>query len=239
MNILLVEGEPLTLKVMEFALTGQGYHIAKALTIQEARKILKSVTPTLVIAARTLPDGSGEAFSRELLRERPEIPVIITTAEGRTAERLEMANSADEFITKPFELKELFFRVKKIMNSERDPGSGVLVRRKLRVGNIELSVRERVLTIPLKQPCKLNTIETRIMECLMLHAGQVVTREHLLAEIADCELLGYIDEIDDHIIRLRRKIEPNPVAPKYLKTVESNGSRGFMLARTSGIDQVA
>ncbi|NWJ48144.1 MAG: response regulator transcription factor [Chloroflexi bacterium] len=224
MDILVIEDDPMTLKMVEFLLKGEGYNVTKAESIREAETILKKSTPWLIIVDKGLPDGNGIEFSKKLNETEPDIPVILLTGEGRLPYKLEGLESADDYIVKPFEPGEFIARVKAVLRRvERVPRE--LVQSHLKVGDVELAMRELKVTLPHRKSVILTPTEMKILECLMAHAGKVVTRDSIAEKALGYEYEGESNAIDVYIRRLRTKIEPDPAQPIYIETVKGSGYR--------------
>lgn len=224
MDILVVEDDPMTLKMVEFLLRGEGYNVTKAESIREADTILRKSTPWLIIIDKGLPDGNGIEYCKKLAENERDVPVILLTGESRLPYKLEGLESADDYITKPFEPGEFIARVKAVLRRvERVPRE--YVQNHLKVGDVELAMRELKVSLPNRKAVLLTPTEMKILECLMAHASKVVTRDSIAEKALGYEYEGESNAIDVYIRRLRTKIEPDPSQPIYIETVKGSGYR--------------
>ena len=218
MKILVVDDEKLLVKGMKFNLEQEGYQVMTAFDGEEAVRLAHDESIDLILLDLMLPRLDGFSACREI-RRFSNVPIIMLTAKSEDVDKiLGLEYGADDYITKPFNIRELTARIKAILRRfnpapPRDRESGkVLVS-----GEITLDYNFRRASIG-ERSVELTSKEFDLLELLIKHPDTVYTREQLL------ELLwgvGYPSEertIDVHMRRLREKLEDNPAEPKYLKT---------------------
>ncbi|NWJ48915.1 MAG: response regulator transcription factor [Chloroflexi bacterium] len=230
MNILVVEDEPLTLKVVEYVLSGSGYQVTKATNIKEADEILSLSQPWLAIVDKFLPDGNGADYCELLAEKHPGLPVILLTCESQQRQRDYMRYPGDT-IRKPFVLKDLVDSVKRMIRADVACHAAPPAQSRLTVGEIELAPVERRLYISNKPTIQLSKSESKLLECVMSNAGAVVTTEELDFALHAYDLTGEVDSVDEYIYRLRRKLEDDPNNPRYLCPAEKLGMKGYFFSK--------
>ena len=222
-RIVLVDDDPVAVKVMRFVLEDAGY---QTVALARARQVLDEIAetqPDLIILDANLPDMDGFALCRELRARRYTSPLIFLTARQSIESRLEgFRIGADDYLTKPYEPLELVARVNGIIrrfNHAHKQSLGSL----LRVDDAELSISELTYHSSVIPPTLLTPTEMRFLECLMRNRGIVISRDTLIERVWESDFIGDTNRVDVYIRRVRRKIEKNPAAPEYLHTVRGIG----------------
>jgi two-component system response regulator RegX3 len=211
--VLVVEDEPSYQEALNIGLTVEGFVVVGASTLAQARSLMSSTHPDLVLLDVMLPDGSGIDYCREIY-DSSRVPVIMVSA--RTSEVdvvLGLEIGAADYVTKPFRLRELVARMR-----------AVLRRPVVSFGDLRIDVVRRTVT---KQgvEIELSRKEFDLLALFASRLGQVVTREQCLdtlwwgLELADTRTL------DTHVKRLRQKIESDPATPRHLLTIRGVGFR--------------
>ncbi len=219
LKILIIDDDRTLSEAVARALENAGFQAAIAGTAGEGWRRIEADKPDLVILDLNLPDIDGIELCRDLRRDT-DIPVIMLTARADETDRVVgLEVGADDYVTKPFSLKELIARVRAVLRRVRD--QPVQPREVLRVGEIELDMGGHAVTVDGK-PVDLTRTEFLILQTLMENAGRVVTREQLAhavwgTNVPDQHLL------EVHMSNLRRKIEKDPRRPKHLVTVRGVG----------------
>jgi DNA-binding response OmpR family regulator len=224
--ILVVEDEPAMLAGLKDNLEIEGYRVMGAATLREAREAALKRSPDLLLLDLMLPDGNGTDLCRELRSRDVDLPIIILTAKGEEMDRvLGLENGADDYVVKPFSLRELFARIRAHLrrNASRDTTQA-----KVRIGAAEVDFSRHTLMRD-GQVCEISAKELEVLRFLYVRRGKVVPRETLLAEV-----WGYPEDVvtrsvDNFIARLRKKIEPEPSHPRYLLTVHGSGYKLIVL----------
>jgi DNA-binding response OmpR family regulator len=168
-----------------------------------------------------MPGRSGWDVCRELRERGLDVPIIMLTARGEEADRVRgLELGADDYVTKPFSLRELLARVRAVL---RRPGP----RRKfeeLAFGDVRVHRRGRRVTRAGRE-VRLTRKEYDLLVYLVGHQGDVVTRERLLDEVWGYEHFPTTRTVDTHVLRLRRKLEADPDRPRFIHTVHGQGYR--------------
>ena len=217
-KILLVEDEVKLARVVADYLTAAGFDVLKAYTGKEALTFFRHEKPDLVILDIMLPEMNGLEVAR-IIRKESSTPIIMLTAKVEESDRvLGLEMGADDYVTKPFSLRELVARVKAVLRRAR----GEVFTPTLRVGDIEIDLQKREVTVAGK-PVELTPTEFEILSLLARHPGRVFTRLEILQRIQSYAYETYERTVDVHIRNLRKKIEPDPKNPRYILTVYGVG----------------
>lgn len=215
-RVLVVEDDRLLAKVLTDNLTLDGFEVARAGDAHSAVKLARDFVPDLVILDVMLPDRSGfDIF--DSLNQDGRTPVIFLTARGQTADKLRGLNlGGDDYITKPFDLQEFLARVHAVLRRARTNIEHVLL------GTVSIDFASQTASKG-RLPLHLTHQELTLLRYLAARAGRVVHRSELLRAV-----WGYPDEpntrsVDHAVARLRKKIEPDPDEPRYIRTVHGNG----------------
>ena len=223
-TILVVDDEQSYRDALSVALQREGYFVETAADGAEALARFDAARPALVLLDVMLPQMSGIDVCREL-RTRSQVPIIMVTARNAEIDAVVgLAVGADDYVTKPFRLRELIARVRAALRrSPRDDGDAPEVE-VIEVGDVRLDaarhevwVRGELVPMPLK--------EFELLELLLLNAGRVLTRDVLIDRVWGPNYYGDTKTLDVHVKRLRAKIEPDPANPSRLVTVRGVGYR--------------
>ncbi len=218
-RILIVDDEPEMVRGLEDNLRFEGYQTLAASNGKEGLAQAMQGSPDLILLDIMMPELSGWDVLRALRQKGMDVPVILLTARGEEVDRvLGLELGADDYITKPFSLRELLARVRAVL---RRPGP----RQKseeVACGDVRLRLRARQAFKAGKE-VKLTRKEFELMRYLMEHPGEVITRDRLLDEVWGYEEYPTTRTVDTHILRLRQKFETDPEHPKYILTVHGQG----------------
>ncbi len=219
MDIFLLEDDDAIAMGLSYSLENEGYTVTVAKSISQALEIINKKNFSMYLLDLTLPDGSGYSVCKRI-KEIGDFPVIFLTAyddEVNVVMGFELG--ADDYITKPFRLKELLVRIKSVFRRyNNDSGDGKIKVKDLVVNTNEAKVYKNGNEIVL------TAMEYRLLLILLNNRGCVLSRTQLLENIWD--VAG--DFVEDntltvYIKRLRDKIEENPTEPKYIKTIRGLG----------------
>ena len=223
-RILLVDDEQPVQKLLSYPLEKEGYEVVPALDGQEALASFEQGQFDLVVLDIMLPKIDGLEVCRRL-RAKSSVPIIMLTAKAEEIDKvLGLELGADDYITKPFSMREFRSRVRAAlrraeMAPAREPGAEPLVRRDLRIDF------EKRTTELAGEPIDLTYVEFEILSVLAHHPARVYTRDMLLDRIWGDSAFRDQRTIDVHIRHLREKLEPDPKNPEYLLTVRGVGYR--------------
>ena len=224
--ILVVDDEQEIVASVSDYLREAGYRPVPAFDGERALSAFEAQEPELVILDLGLPDISGIDVAREI-RRRSQVPIVMLTARSQEIDRiLGFELGADDYVTKPLSPRELVLRVQALLRRT----SGPVVEAPVQIGDlvIDLSGREGHLNGELVD---LTPTEFDLLAFLARRANRVFTRLQLLKEVQGYTTPALVRNIDNHIMNLRRKIEPDPAAPRIIKTVYGVG---YKLVFTGG-----
>jgi two-component system OmpR family response regulator len=225
-HVVIVDDQKEICDVVQEYLSGEGYRVSVAHDGVTMRRVLAQSPVDLVILDLMLPGEDGLTLARTL-RNESAIGIIILTGRSETVDRiigLEMG--ADDYLPKPFVLRELLARVKSVLRRvstrapERAPASG-RARARFSGWNLDLSSRE--LVSPAGKEVRLTTGEFDLLSAFVNHANQVLSRDRLLDLARNRESGPFDRTIDVQVGRLRRKLEDDPQRPNMIKTVRGSG----------------
>src|SRR5882762_3283373 len=220
-TILVVDDEPEIVALCSDYLRASGYAVLSARDGQDALDALRTSRPELVVLDLGLPKLDGLDVTRVIRRESA-VPIVMLTAradESDTLVGLELG--ADDYITKPFSPKELVARVRAVLRRAEGMRSPSDV---IRVGDVELDV-PRMEARFAKRRIDLTKTEFQLLATMARQPGRVFTRAQLLDAVKGVAFESYERAIDAHIKNIRRKVEANPRAPRYVLTVFGVGYR--------------
>jgi two-component system OmpR family response regulator len=225
-HILIVDDQREICELVQEYLTGEGYRVSTAQDGGEMRKVMAQSSVDLVILDLMLPGEDGLTLARSL-RQESSVGIIILTGRGEIVDRiigLEMG--ADDYLPKPFHLRELLARVKSVLrrastrSTESQSGPS---RSKARFAGWNLDLSSRELFSPSGQEVRLTTGEFDLLAAFVTNANQVLTRDRLLDLARNREAGPFDRTIDVQVGRLRRKLEDDPQRPTIIKTVRGTG----------------
>jgi len=218
-RILIVDDEPEMVRGLQDNLRFEGYETLAATTGKEGLRMALQDALDLIILDIMMPEMSGWDVLRALRQKGSDVPVILLTARGEEVDRvLGLELGADDYVTKPFSLRELLARVRAVL---RRPGP----RQKAEVlafGDVRLHVRARQ-AFKAGREVKLTRKEFDLLRYLVEHRGEVLTRERLLDEVWGYEQFPTTRTVDTHILRLRHKFETDPERPAHILTAHGQG----------------
>lgn len=222
-KILIIEDEEDLVKGLKLNLSDEGYEMDWAVNgVEGLRKALEK-TPDLIILDIMLPEMDGLEVCRELRQKNIAIPIIMLTAKGEEIDKVVgLEIGADDYITKPFSIRELLARIKAhLRRAEREEKA---VPKVYSFGDVEIDfahfkVRRR------GEELDFTSIEMEILKYFIAHRGEVVARDDFLDKIWGYESYPTTRTIDNHILKLRKKIEEDPAHPKYILSVYGGGYR--------------
>jgi two-component system response regulator RegX3 len=220
-RILIVEDEESLADSVRYNLEREGYQVTVAGDGREALDRFRRESPALVILDLMLPELSGLDVCRTI-RSESDVPIIMVTAKDSEADKVTgLELGADDYVTKPFSVRELISRVRAHLRRARMHGGEepdeVLVGGPVRmdVQRHEVRVDGDEVAFPPK--------EFELLEALLRRKGRLLTREFLIEEVWGSDYFGDTKTLDVHVKRIRRKIEPDPHDPTHLVTVRGLG----------------
>lgn len=220
--ILIVDDEKPIADILKVNLTKNGYRVTEAYDGDEAVKKALSDDPDLVLLDVMLPGQDGFTVLKKI-REKSSVPVIMLTARDEEVDKiLGLELGADDYITKPFSLRELMARVKANLRRTKLSSGDEGEKSKITFGDITIDL-EKYEVIKRGNPVELTYREFELLKFLASRKGKIFSRETLLNKVWDYEFYGDVRTVDVTIRRLREKIEDNPSMPTYIMTKRGVG----------------
>lgn len=222
-KILVVDDEEHIRELIKFNLENNGYQILTADNGIDALKIAKNMLPQLVLLDLMLPGMDGYDVCKEIRKDTniSSTPIIMITAKGEEFDKvLGLELGADDYLTKPFSIRELLARVKAVLRRT----TLQQVDKSYRFANITVDF-EKHEVIKYDRKIELTLKEFELLEVLIKNKGRVMTRDFLLDKIWGYEYIGETRTVDVHIRHLRQKIEDDDKNPKYIETIRGIGYR--------------
>lgn len=218
-RILIVDDEPEMVRGLADNLRFEGYQTLAAGNGKDGLALALQEGPDLILLDVMMPELSGWDVLRALRKKDLDVPVIMLTARGEEVDRvLGLELGADDYVTKPFSLRELLARVRAVL---RRPGPRQKVE-EFAFGNVRLHLRARQ-AFKAGREVQLTRKEFDLLRYLVEHRGEVLTRDRLLDEVWGYERYPTTRTVDTHILRLRQKFENDPERPVYILTVHGQG----------------
>ncbi|MBN1121074.1 MAG: response regulator transcription factor [Anaerolineae bacterium] len=220
-TVLIVDDKDSLRKMVSSYLAEEGYRVVEASNGREAIFVARYEKPDLIILDLMMPEMGGYEFMRVYSKEA-DTPIVVLTAKLDENDKiLGLELGADDYVTKPFSLRELAARVRAVLRRANKPVREPDI---LRIDAISLDRGGHVVTIG-GEPVDLTPSEFSLLAVLMSAPGRAFSRLELLDNLSDEPYEGYERTIDVHIRNLRTKIEPDPGSPSYIQTVYGVGYR--------------
>jgi DNA-binding response OmpR family regulator len=223
MTILVVEDQVDIANLVRINIEMLGHTVRMCHTAQEAKRIVNESECTLLVLDLGLPDGDGLDLCKQLRAQKKTLPILMLTARTSELERVEgLEIGADDYLAKPFSVLELQARVKALLRRSLINTTTTLPDAKLEFDGLAIDIARR--EVQRKNNDKsylidLTSTEFDLLVYLARHPGTVFSREQLLNEVWGYSHQGYEHTVNSHINRLRNKLETDPTAPRYVRTV--------------------
>ncbi len=218
-TILVVDDEKRIVDIVRAYLERDGFRVLAAFDGRSALDLARREHPDLIILDLMLPEVSGWDVCRTI-RKGSDVPIIMLTARDDTADKIVgLELGADDYVSKPFDPKELVVRVKAVL---RRCHAGTEPRALLKAGNLSMDVPRREVWVGDRE-VDLTATEFDLLRALMESPGRVFSRMQLLDRVQGESYEGYERTIDSHVKNLRKKLEPDPDHPRYVITVYGVG----------------
>ncbi|MFA5308921.1 MAG: response regulator transcription factor [Dehalococcoidales bacterium] len=228
-KVLVVDDDVKTVELVKLYLNRDGYRVLTAYNGNDALRIARENRPDLIVLDLMLPGINGFEVCRTL-RSESEVPIIMLTALTTDDDRLTGLNlGADDYVTKPFSPRELAARVRAVLRrlpGERGP-------EKIEHGALTVNFMKHEAFLEGK-PLNLSPIEFKVLGALIKEPGRVFSRAQIIENALGHDFDSFDRTIDVHILKLRRKLEPDPHHPKYIKTIYG---AGYKLLENNGDSQ--
>jgi DNA-binding response OmpR family regulator len=221
-TILVVDDHANVRTLIKEYLTELGYRVLAARDGVEALAVAGRESVDLILLDVMMPNLDGFAFLRAFRRER-NVPIILLTARLAEADKVVgLELGADDYVTKPFGMQELVARIRAVLR--RVAAGAAVTNESYRLGDLLLNRRTHSVVVG-GQPVNLTPSEFALLEALLEAPGRVFSRELLLERLQGNDYEGVERTVDVHIRNLRKKIEPDPTQPRYVRTVFGVGYR--------------
>ena len=219
-RVLIVEDDPAILRGLSDNLSCEHYDVSTAADGETALKVIDADKPDLILLDLMLPRMSGYEVCRTLRARGDLTPIMMLTARGEEAERvLGLDLGADDYMTKPFSMRELLARVRALLRRGQAERS---MPAELTFADVTIDFR-RYEAMKNGRQVDLTRKEFGLLRLLASRNGEVITRDELLNEVWGYEALPTTRTVDNHIASLRAKLEPDPAHPRYVLTVHGVG----------------
>ena len=213
-HILVVDDDDRIRELVKEYLEENNFLVNTAIDALDAKKKMEIIKFDILILDIMMPGESGLSLTKDIKKNNI-TPIILLTAKGEARDRIEgLELGADDYLTKPFEPKELLLRIKNILNKTKKP----ILPEKIYIGKALLNLKKLNIKINNKT-IKINPTEKKVLENMLSSSGKVFSRN----DIGKIVNISKERTIDVMITRLRQKIESNPKNPKYLQTIRGSG----------------
>ncbi len=223
-RVLIVEDERAVARGLEYALKAEGFVVSWARDGREALALTVQEKPDIILLDIRLPDISGFDVCRQLRSGGHRQPILMLTARDEEVDRvLGLELGADDYIVKPYSLREVIARVRAQLRRAYGELSAAATQRTEAFGDVVVDA-ERLLVSKSGRAIDLTPTEFRLLNYLVAHAGRPVSRDHLIEAVWGYDSdVDYDRTVDVHMRRLRQKLEDDPANPRYLLTVRGVG----------------
>ncbi len=219
-RILIIEDDPAILKGLEASLKEVPYEVLSAMDGERGLAVARREKVDLIILDLMLPKKNGMDVCRDLRKEGNNTPILMLTSKKEEVDKvLGLEIGADDYMTKPFSLRELQARLRALL---RRKGEIIREIEEYTFGKVYVNFKQQEAKKG-KELLKLSTKEFDVLRYFILHEGEVVTRDMLLNEVWGYESFPTTRTVDSYILSLRKKIEDDPSCPKHLLTVHTSG----------------
>ncbi len=222
LRVLLVEDDKEIRAFVRSSLSIEGFDVQTAVSVSEARAILKNALPDLMLLDLGLPDGDGIELVREV-RKQHNLPILVVSARHQEAQKILLLDAgADDFLTKPFNVGELLARIRVALRHRGTSLAAAVTQYAL--DDLQVDLASHVVQCR-GETLHLTPTEFKLLARLVRSAGRVVTHKQLLADVWGNEFIDHTHYLRLYMGQLRAKIEETPAEPRYLLTETGVGYR--------------
>ncbi len=219
-KILIVEDEPNMVAGLRDNFEFEGYQVVTAGDGVAGLERALTESPDLVILDVMMPRMSGLDVCKQLKARRPSMPVIMLTARGQEVDKVVgLELGADDYVTKPFSIRELLARVKAVLRRAHATPNA---KDEYSFGDVEINLRSCQASRK-GRALEFSSKEFELLKYFLCHPGETLSRDRLLEEVWGYEHFPTTRTVDAHIVRLRQKVEPKPDEPRFILTVHGTG----------------
>lgn len=224
-KILVIEDDPSILRGLQLNLGMEGYLVRSATDGETGLRLARAEKPDLVVVDVMLPRLGGLEIVREIRRDDPELPVLILSAKGQESDKVAgLQLGADDYMTKPFGLKELLARIDALLRRRRARGETGPSRSVRKAGDVEIDLEARRARAK-GQTLDLTSREFDLLAWFVTHPERVFSREQLMEAVWGSRYFGTARTVDNFVARLRAHIGDDAEDPRHLETVRGVGYR--------------
>ena len=219
-KILIVEDEPNMVAGLRDNFEFEGYQVITASDGVSGLERALHDSPDLVLLDVMMPRMSGLDVCKQLKLKRPSVPVIMLTARGQEVDKVVgLELGADDYVTKPFSIRELLARVKAVLRRSAAPKKE---QEEYAFGDVEVNLRSCQVARKGKA-LDVSSKEFELLKYFLCHAGEALSRDRLLEDVWGYDRFPSTRTVDAHIVRLRQKLEPKPDEPRFILTIHGTG----------------
>ena len=225
-SVLVIEDEENLLEALRYNLEREGYRVHTATDGGEGLDLARRVEPSLVLLDIMLPTLDGFEICR-ILRRESEVPILMLTAKGEEVDRVVgLELGADDYITKPFSIRELVARVRNTLRRTRylQDSRGLGEERSYRVGNLEMDLNSHEARLA-GEPLYLKPKEFDLLALMIANKGRALTRDQILEKVWGYDYIGQTRTVDVYISWLREKLQADPTTAQSIVTIRGVGYR--------------
>ncbi len=224
-KILIIEDDPAILKGLTTNLEEEGYKVSSSMDGDAGFNLAKSQNIDLIILDLMLPNKDGFEICRDLRKEGINTPILMLTSKKEEIDKvLGLEIGADDYVTKPFSLRELLARIKAILRRKNNVVKEI---EEYSFDDIKIDFK-KMEAFKNKAQLRLSALEFKVLKYLIEREGEVVTREQLLDDVWGYEAFPTTRTVDNYILTLRKKIEKNSTEPVHLLTLHKSGYKFVM-----------
>jgi DNA-binding response OmpR family regulator len=219
-TILVVEDDASIARGLKEALTGEHYQVLLANTGEKGYTLARRENIDLILLDLKLPDRSGEDVCRDLRKEGVNTPILMLTSKKHEMDKvMGLEIGADDYVTKPFSLRELSARIKALLRRKGELRKEI---EEYSFGNVDIDFRKHEALVGGK-PVRLSSREFDVLHFLIQHESEVVSRDMLLNDVWGYEQFPTTRTVDNYILSLRKKLEGERAAPRHILTIHTTG----------------
>jgi DNA-binding response OmpR family regulator len=219
-RILIVEDEPNMVSGLRDNFEFEGYDVITAPDGVAGLERALNESPDLVILDVMMPRMSGLDVCKQLKAKRPSVPIIMLTARGQEVDKVVgLELGADDYVTKPFSIRELLARVKAVLRRSK---TAPREQESYSFGEVQVNLKSCQVSRSGKE-LDFSSKEFELLKYFLCHPGEALSRDRLLEEVWGYDRFPTTRTVDAHIVRLRQKVEPKPEEPRFILTVHGTG----------------